>query len=392
MPAPVSTTASSSPDPRRGFNAPRWLIPLSLALLSNVFSAWLALGSDPDRARWLGGIDALLLTHRLQGLLPALAVLPALALLGLVLVRFTSVSWVATLLPGMLLLSLHVSRPSPPAVLVLALSELPRDREGLPTDEPVLGCIVSERPVAIPLRTLMANPLVVLSDAGQRALLMWNEPAGSATLCPVALEVKAADLEVVGNVDQALLVHNRRFSQFIVGLTGLAPDGSTPIGLQPLRAVQPATWGEWKRRHPSSHLVPVAVDRPVPSSPADAVSVVHGPVVVAVPPSVLNAEPLRNTEMEGASVLLVRDDAGTMRCFDRRLENDLFLRFRWQVDPRSGRGVLFDPGTNSTWSLDGVGLDGETRGRRLREYVIEPAVSWSALRRWRPEVPLIDLP
>lgn len=388
MPAPNP----SSPGSRRRTTRSRGLVSLVLALLCLVFSAWLTIGCDPVRVRWIGGIDALLLTHRLRGLLPALAVLPALALLGLVLVRFVSVGWVAAALPGLLLLTVHVSRPLPPKVLAINVAELTRDQVDLPGDEPVLGCVLGERHVAVPLRTLAANPLVVLSDSEQRALLMWNEHAGAAAFCPVGLEVKTTDLEIVGNVEGSLLVHNRRFDQFIAGMTGLGPDGSTPVGVRPLRAPQRASWGDWKRRHPSSVVLPVMAGVPLPQPPADAVSLVHAPVVVAIPLTVLNAESLRNTEIGDASVAFVRDESGVMRCFDRRLERDLFLRFRPHVDPRTRQAVLLDPGTNSSWSLEGIGLDGETRGRRLREYTIEPAVSWSVLRRWRPDVPLIDLP
>lgn len=353
---------------------------------------WLTVGGDPTRARWLGGIDAMLLTRRLHGLLLALSVLPALALLGLVVVRFASPAWVVALLPTMLLLVLHVSRPPMPRVLAVSLSELPDPPTEFAAEETVFGFILGNRPVAVPLSRLVDSPVMLLADLDRRVLLVWNPSANRVSLLPVGLEVKSADLEIVGDVDGSLLLYNRRFGQFVIGMTGLSPDGARPIGVTVSSPPQRSSWGEWRRRHPRSLLVPGDASSMVPDLPSDAVAVIHTPTPVAVPTGLLASEPLRNTEIEGTSVLLVRDDAGVVRCFDRRLANDLFLRLRLKHDPKNRRDVLFDPGSDTHWSLDGMGLDGETKGRRLREYVIEPAVSRGALQRWQPEIRLIDLP
>lgn len=361
-------------------------------MLAMLFACWLTLGSDPMRVCWIGGIDALVLTRRLQGLLLALSVLPALALLGLVVVRFASPAWVVALLPSMLLLVVHVSRPPMPRVSALSLSDLPDPPAEVAPEEMVLGFVLGDRSVAVPLSRLVESPAMLVSDRDRRVLLAWNPSAQRALVIPVGLEVKSADLEIVGEVEGSLLLYNRRFGQFLVGMTGLSSDGSRPIGVMTAHPPNRLSWSAWRRRHPRSLLVPGGTSPWVPTKPSDAVAVIHTPTPVAVPTGLLASESIRNTEIEGTSVLLVRDDAGIVRCFNRRLAEDLFLRLRPLHDPRTGRDVLFDPGSQSQWSLDGIGLDGEMKGSRLREYVIEPAVSRAALQRWQPDIRLIDLP
>lgn len=370
------------------------VLPLSLAGVALVLAVWSWVGADLQRSSDWFGLSGAMLTRRLRGLIEAVAIGAVVVLAALVMVRKFAWVWlIPAIAVGALLTARVVTPPRAIPAVGIDLSDGLTDDGSARGDEPAIAVQVGRHSVAVPISLLVDHPSIVLSDFESRVLLIANLEAGRVSVLPVDLSIKAADLEAIGSIDGATMLYNRRFAQFLIGMTGQMPEGGRPAGVGTRRVPVWTTVGEWRLRQRDAIVLP-AGRSPAPPVPADAVAVIeHDDKIFAIPPQLLPAESHKpmNTQVGPRYLLLVRDEAGRLHAYDRAVEQDLFVRLERRDDPR-GRPRFFDLASGSAFGSDMRAIEGELKDKRLARVPIEPAVSLAILRRWYPNVTLTDLP
>jgi hypothetical protein len=107
----------------------------------------------------------------------------------------------------------------------------------------------------------------------------------------------------------------------------------------------------------------------------------------AVLPEELNANPI-NIRAGDTPVFVFRDPAGVARAFDRHVESDLMPPFRTARGEGRKGAAFIDSYTDTAWSVAGVAMDGELKGRKLTPIPIEEGLTWGVMKYWYPKLEL----
>ena len=382
-------------------------LPVLLLSLAVLAAAVMAYGTHADWAQYEHGLGFVMLSRRLQWPLAAVSLLLCIAVISLVIAGKRRAWWLVGLAP-VLTLFVHRFTAGPgsaflvydePAFVAMA------DANFLSDADHVVGLQFQDEWYAYPYATLYRYPVVTHSDHDRRVLLMWSPFANRATAFTVSREVRGRDLDVVSMPASALLLYNARIGQFINGLTGRTIDGETPDGFQARIATSKSTWGEWRAVHPETlvlvapgggagdgpagPILPRAKMPPIESTvePDTRVAIVATTQPAAVLPDELNANPINITAGDSAAFVF-RDPQGVGRGFDRHVEPDLMPRFRTARGEGRKGAAFIDDYTDTAWSLAGVAMDGELKGRKLTPVAVEEGLTWGVMKYWYPTLEL----
>ncbi|MCC6422449.1 MAG: DUF3179 domain-containing protein [Phycisphaerales bacterium] len=386
------------------------VLPLLVIGLDLFFAAIMAYGTHPNLAQFSHGLDLILITRRFQWLLVAISMLLAILLIVMVVSGKRRAWWLIGLAP---ILALFFHRFSNESINALGIIDNPTfiaaEQTHLIRDEDeVVGLIFADVPYAYPYAVLFSNPVVIQTDHDRRMILFWSAFANRAQAFEITRELKARDLEIVSMPANALLLYNSRLGQFINGLTGLTQPlgrklGDKPAGVRdPIRTWK-MPWSTWRTRYPQTRVLqpvrtpanapaaPVLPHYKLPREPGDTstnlrIIQIETTPPVALPENALGGSPL-NLTAAGQTVLLYRDPrTSAPRAFDRRIEQDLYLRFIPNTDPRRPKAFLIDTATNTAWNADGTALDGTRRGNKLAPIAADESLYWPVMKYWYPDL------
>lgn len=380
---------------------------LPLLLISVFASVWLALGMDPGYTVYFGdfgGLGLIALTRKVQWILLILTLLPCLALIVIVSMNKARVMWLLglSLVVGMLFFRFSATSRKP--VRVLEASSMPTLAEAkLPSDdEYVVGVILGDQAFAFPYRGLYRTPIVQLTDFDRRLILIHSPHANSATALETTREVKASDLEYVAQPANSTLVYNRKYGEFIVGLTGKTMEGLSPTGVRDQLPTYRMPLMLWRRLYPQSKLMVLTqsdMDYPgVPLKPKYPPSMGDESLPAETPILLLRTDPpvallTGNYEKPtyvriGKTPIVVWTDRGQLRAFHRTVDTDLFLTFEVRRN-RTGMEQLVDQQTGSVWTWSGRAVQGPLEGNQLKPIPVEENVYWGVSREWFTDLRLI---
>lgn len=381
------------------------LASIALLLTACLSATWLAYGMDPAAVRGVGGVDAVTLTRKLQWILLITTILPALVLIVRVAIGRARVPWLLGLAIVVAMLFIRFGPTQHRPVRVLDAASLPTIAEANHDNEEefVVGIMFNDTAYAFPYRSLYRTPVVQMTDREKRLILIFSPFANSATALDVTREVRAGDLEFVASPGNSSLVYNKKYGQFIVGVTGQTPDRTEPTGVRDTIPTWRMPLSHWRRLHPESRLMlPLASEADLPAVPimpkyppklTDSSLPAETPIVLIhtkTPAALLVGgrydEPV-HTKADDVPLVLWRRD-GLLRAFNRTVDQDLFLTFKLLRD-RTGKEKLIDNQTQSTWTVTGRAIDGELKGKQLTPVPIEEGVYWGVSREWWPELQLI---
>lgn len=389
------------------------VLPLIVIGLDVFFAAIMAYGTHPNLAQFSHGLDLILISRRFQWLLVAAAMLLAIILIAMVVSAKRRAWWLIGLAP---VLALFFHRFSTDSFRALEIIENPTfitaQQAGMIRDEDeVVGLIFADVAYAYPYAALFAGPVVIQSDHDRRMILFWSCFANRAQAFEITRELKGRDLEIVSMPANALLVYNSRLGQFINGLTGLTQPlgrqlGDKPAGVRdPIRTWK-TSWSTWRSLHPQTLVLqssrplahaptaPVLPHYKLPREPGESSNNLRIAMIQTLPPLALpeNAiadKPL-NLTAAGQTVLVYRDPrSGALRAFDRRIEQDLFLRFVLNTDTRRPKAFVVDTATNTAWNSDGTALDGTRKGAKLTPIPTDDSLYWPVMKYWYPDLSII---
>lgn len=347
------------------------------------------------------------LTRRLQWLLLIAAIVPSLVLIVIVSINRAKAGWLLGLSIVVGLLFVRFGSVSRKPVRILEAESMPTLREArLATEEEyVVGIVFEGTAYAFPYRALYRTPIVQLTEFNKRLLLIHSPYANSATVLEVSREVRANDLEYVASPGNSTLVYNRKYGQFIVGITGLTDQGDDPIGVRDRVPCFRMSALAWRRLHPDSKLMmPTAADAGMPGV---ALRPLYEPITLdsslpAETPIVLLRTDPPVALLDGAydrpvqtragdtPIALWRDSGGALRAFNRTVDTDLFLTFKITKD-KKGNPKRIDNQTGSVWTDDARAIDGPLAGKRLTPITIEENVYWGVSKQWFADLQLIRL-
>lgn len=358
---------------------------------------------DPAYAIEFGGLETIALTRKLQWILLILTILPCLALIVVVSINKARVWWLLGLSIVVAMLFFRFSSATRKPVRVLDAAAMPTLAEArlASEDEYVVGVIFGEQAFAFPYSGLYRTPVVQLTDFDRRLILIHSPHANSATALETTREVRANDLEFVAQPGNSTLVYNRKYGQFIVGITGLTIEGASPTGVADRVPTFRMPMLEWRRLHPESRLMlPTQADAGMPGVPLkpkypprlqDESMPAETPVILVHthPPAALlmgEYDSPVHTRAGEIPIVLWRD-RGQLKAFNRTVDTDLFLTFRVRKD-RKGVEQLVDNQTGSLWTYTGRCTEGPLDGKRLNPVTIEENVYWGVSREWFPDLRL----
>jgi hypothetical protein len=104
-------------------------------------------------------------------------------------------------------------------------------------------------------------------------------------------------------------------------------------------------------------------------------------------PQELGANPI-NFNAGDTPVFVFRDPQGFARAFDRRIDVDLMPPFRTARGAGRKGAAFIDAYTDTAWSVAGVAMDGDLKGRKLTPVPIEEDLTWDVMRYWYPKLEL----
>ena len=377
------------------------IVPILLILVSLTSMAVVAFGVDP---RWTEygdrGLDLILFARRFQWPLVVLSLVASIVLIGLVIGGKRRAWWLIGLGP---ILALFVHRFSLSSINDWTIVENPTFVSAagatfLEDEDYVVGVRFNDVPYAFPYATLFHAPAVVHTEHDQRMILLFSPYANRALAYEIDRTLKPRELDVVSMPANALLLYNSRLGEFINGVTGLTTDGEPPRGFDEPLPTTKTTWKTWRTAHPETQVMPPITNRKAPTVPiqpsypvkADLggvpahtfVAVVgrHDPVAIRM--DALSRDPV-NVTADGVPVIVFRDGQGTVRAFDRRID-DLSPQFRPNRD-RTRKNVAFtDADSNSGWNEQGVAVDGELKGKKLAPVPVGEDLYWGVMKYWYP--------
>lgn len=380
---------------------------LPLLLISVFASVWLALGMDPTYAVHfgdLGGLWLIALTRKLQWILLILTILPCLVLIVVVSINKARVLWLLGLSIVVGMLFFRFSAVSRKPVRILEASSMPTLSEArlASDDEYVVGVVLGDQAFAFPYKGLYRTPIVQLTDFDRRLILIHSPHANSATALETTREVRASDLEYVAQPANSTLVYNRKYGEFVIGLTGKTIDGSVPTGVRSLLPTYRMPLMLWRRLYPQSKLMvpnPADMGFPgVPLKPKYPPAMPDDSLPAETPVLLLRTQPpvallMGNDEKplhtrSGQTPVVIWTDRGQWRAFNRTVDTDLFLTFQARKD-RQGNEKLIDQQTGSVWNRSGLAIQGPLQGKQLTPIPVEENVYWGVSREWFPDLQLI---
>jgi hypothetical protein len=367
----------------------------------------MAYGTHADLAQYSHGLAAIMLARRLQWPLVAVSLVLCIALIALVIAGKRRAWWLIGLAPVLVLfVQRFTAGPAAPfAVYEEPLFVAAAEAGFLADEDAVVGLDFQDESYAYPYATLFHYPIVTQADHDKRMLLMWSPLANRAMAVTIARDLRARDLDVVSMPAGALLVYNRRIGQFINGLTGRTTDGAVPYGFQSPVATTKTTWKTWRGAHPQTRVlaapggglgagprVPLAPPLKLPPissnvPPHTTIALVATTQPAAVLPEELSANPL-NLAAGDAAVFVFRDPAGAVRAFDRRVDVDLNPPFRTARGEGRKGAAFIDNYTETAWSVAGVAMDGDLKGKKLAPVPVEEDLNWGVMKHWYPTLEL----
>lgn len=386
-------------------------LPLGLILPAVLAAAAVAYGTHPAWGQYAHGLDVILVARRLQGPLVALSLALCLSLLALVAAGKRRAWWLVALLP---VLTLFVHRFVTDPVNKLSVVESPpfvpaAQATFVGDADYVVGLKFGDVAYAYPYAALYSAPVLVQDDHDRRLVLMWSAFANRAVAVVTSREVRARDLDIVGNPANALLLYNGRVGQFINGLTGLTPKGERPTGFRDRVPTVKMTWKQWRQQNPETKVFaltttpdprapkgPLRPSLPMPPAPDGRKAEEWVTLVGTTRPSAVRCddvggEPL-NLHADDVPVLLFRSAPdGAVRAFNRQLE-DLSPRFDVNTKSKWPDARFVDRDTGSGWDANGKALYGpkEYKGRKLPPVPVEDDLYWGVMKFWYPQLELHD--
>jgi len=383
------------------------VLPLFLIILACAAAAVFGYGTHPGWAWYPWGTHFILGVYRWQYLIAAAAIVPAIALIALVVAGRVRIWWLLGLAPVVALLAHRAAVAQPDVVGVDVQAYVERDKATLPDTDWVVGIRFNGKVYAFPYAALYEAPVIVHSDRGVKMILIWSPLADRAAAFALRSEVYSRDLRIVSTPANATLLYNDRRGEFINGMTGRTPAGAVPSGLSTPLPAWKMTWGQWKQIHPTTLLfrgpawlkgggppAPLQATLPLPkNAPTDGagrrVALVSATQPAVVPADSIVASPV-NFWVGKVPVVLFRDPAtGRAMAFDRNIEPDRPARFRLNPDPAGRRkGYLIDADSNTTWDTEGKAIEGEyaRKGRHLAPVAVDDNLQWGLLHVWAPKL------
>ncbi|HEY0009282.1 MAG TPA: DUF3179 domain-containing (seleno)protein [Tepidisphaeraceae bacterium] len=384
-------------------------IAILLLLLAWSAAGWLAYGLDPRATADFGGLAMITFTRRMQWILLVLAILPCLLLIARVTVGKNRAAWLLGLSLVVALLFVRFAPDKRRPIRVIDGPTLPLLTEVPPVgdEEFVVGFQFEGSAYAFPYRALHRTPIIQLTDFDQRLILIFSPFANSATALDVNREVRATDLEYVTSPDNSTLAYNRKYGQFIVGVTGLTDKRQPSVNVNSQLQVFRVPLRVWRRMHPQSRwLRPFGRDMDYPGVPLapnfrspsiDASLPGDQPITLlhTTPPAALLEEvPYKwpiNIKSGDTAIVAWHGEFGEVRAFERVVDGDFFLTFTSAVHA-NGTTKFFDEQTRSTWSVKGVCTDGPRKGSKLAPVRVDERVYWGVSKTWWPELTLLHPP
>jgi hypothetical protein len=385
------------------------VLPLVLILLSVGSAVVVAYGTESDLARYAHGLEWIMMSRRLQWPLVTLSLVLCIALIALVIAGKHRAWWLIGLAPVLALFA-HRFATRPANAFTVAENPVMLAPDAAASfvgdDDSVVGLIFDGEAYAFPYAALYGTPVVLQAEHDRRLIVLFSAFANRALAFQAARELKARDLDIVSFPANALLVYNSRLGEFINGLTGQTTSGERPDGIgEPVETVR-TTFGAWRNEHPRTRVMLPTVPlrnpprQPVlPTKPMPGQLDLHGlPVATAIafvasdPPLALPMDrvtgpdaPL-NLSTDDVPLLIFRDpQTRQVIAFDRRFEPDLWPQFKANLDSRR-KGAFIDADTNTAWSLSGVALDGERKGKKLKQFPVEENLYWGVMKHWYPRL------
>ncbi|MGA2233048.1 MAG: DUF3179 domain-containing (seleno)protein [Tepidisphaeraceae bacterium] len=385
------------------------LFPFSILLGAIAAAGAVAFGNDP---RWMihaHGLEMIMLSRRLQGPLVAGAMLACAAVVVMVVAGRWRAWWLLGLAPVLGLFARHFAFDPAGGMIVNAAPSFvaANDAKFVADDDEVVGVSFDGEQYALPYGILYQSPVVALSEPRRRLLVMWSAFANRAVAEETDWTLKPRELEVVSEPANSLLLYNTGLGQFIVGVTGLTPDGARPTGFLAPVPTEKMPWSVWRRRHPDTLVLsppdgwrtgwptkPVPPRYPMPGelagAPTDtwAKTGIISALVQMPQPTLLKDADLTGAPLNllvGSSPLLVyRDGEGETRAFIRQANGDLTPRFYPVSNPAHPTAMWTERDSNSLWAVDGRAIDGALKGEKLEPVVVDDGVYEDVIRFWYP--------
>lgn len=267
----------------------------------------------------------------------------------------------------------------------------------------LVGLTVGGEAYAFPLHVLQLHGVVNAEIGGRPIAVTYSPHSGRAGAFDRRVEGTTGSFAHSGSLYNGhMVLADRATGSLWSPWLGEAIAGSAVPAR--LRSVDAAVvrWGGWIAEHPDTRVLSrdtglyppdrYAEDlyrdyrssRSVPGDPAVDLAPLHpkdvvhgvaaGGAVMAFRAATVRDRGVVEDEVGGVPVLLVRDRAGAVRAFDRRV-NGTALRFEPSTDGMVGGG--------SSWSAEGVALDGPQAGAELREIPVDRSY-WFAWKLFNP--------
>jgi hypothetical protein len=380
-------------------------VPVGLIALSVLFGAVMAYGMHPG---WVGvprGLDVIMWSRRLQWVMVGLSLICCLGLMAVVIGGKRRAWWLLGLAP---VLALFAHRFATGDVNRYEVADEPRfvsaeQADFLGDEEYVVGITLADQAYAYPYAQLYWTPVVVQTDRDVRVLIVWSAFANSCMATTVSRDIKGRELDIVCEAGNTLLLYNGRIGQFINGFTGKTPGGGKPQGLLGRVAVWKGPWKTWRDAHPGTRVM-VKTSHGGPGAPvlpkglsADVSGVKPDTKVVVFattrPFAVLSSEvgsTPANLKSGHEAVVAFRDATGSLKAFDRHVEEDLVCRFGANRDAKK-KAFMVDVDTGTGWSAGGVAVEGEKGmiGKKLRAVDVQEDVYIGVAKYWWKELELV---
>jgi hypothetical protein len=373
---------------------------VAVALLATLSAAMLAYGTDPDWGRYRHGLNLIILTQRLSGLLATLSLLCCLAVVAMIVAGRRRIFWLIILGPVLALFAHRiVSNPMRIYQILDNPTCVKADAATFLTDSDyVVGVTLKDTPYAYPYSALFRAPVVLQANHDEQYLLIWSMFANRVIVQQVDRTVRCGELQIVSMPANALLLYNGRGGQFINGVTGLTTRGEKPAGFRTPVQTYKLTWGQWKSLHPDTWVLPAAADDrqvtqpvlpryPMSAGPASdqrpqMIAFVPTTRPIALPMDAVGAGPT-NIGIGDTQLLLVRDSKnGLLKAFDRQLEDDLAPLFHSKSDAKRPAVAWEDNDSGTEWSADGRGIEGQFKGKQLQSVPVDDADYLEVMRHW----------
>jgi hypothetical protein len=382
----------------------RILMTASLALAALASAAVVAFGTHPDLARHARGLDWIMAVRRLQWPLVLLCLVSCLGLIALVVGGKRRAAWLIVLAP---ILFLFYQRFAGDEFRRMAILDnppfvAPEKAPGLKPESNVIGLVIEGQPYAYPCAALYLAPVIVHAEADKRVLVMYSPYAGRARAALVDNTIKPRELDVVSMPANATLLYNARIGQFINAFTGATPAGNRPDGFLAPLDPRKLTWREWYALHPDTKVLGTAMagqagERGLPRFPTHPADLQLPPetrvtLLGTAKPAVLQSAKLTGLPLNltaGGSNLLIVQDKGGLRVFDRAVKGDLFPRFTRKSVPKHPEIAFVDSDTGSFWTADGVCVEGYVKGEHLRPISVEDDLPYGTVKSFYPAAELI---